>query len=111
MGKYLGAGNTIQHTPGADVTAGNVIVIEDKVCVAKNNILTGKIGELDTSGEFLFPKDGATAFTKGKKVYYDTGASEATETEGTNKLIGYVTRSALAADTEVACYLANNAIV
>jgi len=111
MGKFLGAGNTMKHTPGSDILAGAVVVIEDKVTVAKNNILSGIEGNVDTNGEFLWTKDGATAFTKGKRLYFDTGAQEATETVGTNKLIGYVTKSALAADLEVQGYLANNAII
>jgi predicted RecA/RadA family phage recombinase len=106
MGQFLGQGNTIKHTPGSDVVAGEVVTIEDKICVAKDDISSGVEGELSTNGEFLFAKTAATAYTQGKALYW-TG-SEATETVGTNKFIGYVTVDAIAADTEVAGYLVNN---
>lgn len=109
MGKFIGAGNTIQHTPGSAVTAGDVILIGDKICVAKNNIAVGDVGELDTNGEFEWPIDGATAFAQGVKIFWDVADQEATEAEdtGTNKLIGYTTKSALAADVVIRGYLEN----
>lgn len=110
MARHYGAGNTIKHTPVADVTGGDVVVLEEKVCVAKNDIAAGVEGELDTCGQFWFPKTAATAYTQGKDVYWDVADQEAQEDSdtGTNKKIGYVAESALAADTEVLCYLANN---
>lgn len=110
MATYFGAGNTTKHTPGSDVTAGDVIVEEDKVLVAKNDIASGVEGEVDTNGEFRWPKTAATAYTQGKPLYWDVADQEATEDAdgGTNKKIGWVTKDALAADTEVYGYLANN---
>lgn len=105
MGQFLGQGNTIKHTPGSAVSAGDVVVIEDKVFVAKSDIAAGVEGELSTNGEFKFDKTAATVYTKGKALYW-TG-TEATETEGTNKYIGYVTVAALSGDAEVAGYLSN----
>ena len=111
MGKFLGAGNTIQYTPsGADVAAGAIIVIEDKVCVAKNNIADGKVGELDTNGQFKMTKTAATTYTKGKKAYWDTVLENVVEASGGNTIaLGYIIADALSADAEVAVYLANNA--
>ena len=111
MGQFEGQGNTILHTPVGAILAGAIVVIEDKVCVAKDDIAAGVEGVLSTNGEFKFPKLAATAYTQGKRLYFDIGTSKATETVATNKLIGYVTVSALAADAEVTGYLSNNAIV
>lgn len=111
MGDFYGEGNTIQHTPsGADVAAGEVVVIEDKVTIAKSDIKDGVMGEVSTNGQFYIKKDEATAFAQGKTVYFDAGAKEATEADGggANKKIGYVAVAALAADTHVICQLSNN---
>lgn len=110
MARFFGAGNTIKHTPGSAVTASDVILIDSKICIAKNDIPAGVEGELDTNGEFKFAKTAATAYTQGKPLYWDVADQEATEDAdlGTNKLIGWVTASALAADTEVQGFLVNN---
>lgn len=105
---------TIPYTPsGADVTAGDVIVLEEKVCVAKHDIKDGELGTLSTVGQFDFPRTAATEYLVGKKVYWDAGASEATEAAaaGANKLIGYVAEyvgAAAAATVPVRCMLVDN---
>lgn len=105
MADFKQNGDTIKHTPGSAVTAGDVIVIEDKVCVAKHDIEANVSGDLDTNGVFAFDKAGV-AFTQGKPVFIDGGLL-ATETVGTNKKIGYVHKSALSGDATVDCYLSN----
>lgn len=84
---------TLPYTPsGADVNAGDVILVGDKVCVAKHDIKDGELGTLSTCGQFDFPRTSATEYLQGKKVYWDVADQEATEDDdtGVNKLIGYV---------------------
>jgi predicted RecA/RadA family phage recombinase len=110
MADFSTDGKTIRHLAASAITAGDVIVVGEKVCVAKHDIANGAYGTLSVQGSFEFPVDGATAFAAGAKVYWDVADQEATEDAdtGTNKLIGYVTEAALAADVLCKCYLVNN---
>lgn len=111
MGDYNGQGNTIKHTPsGADVLAGDVVVVGDKVCMAKSDIADGVEGELSTNGEFFFIKLITDVFAQGIVMYWDVADQEITilPDSGTNKKIGYVTVAAANGDLLALCYLSNN---
>ena len=110
MANFIKDGMTIPHTPGSDVTAGDVILIGDKITVAKHDIATGDDGALATEGVFDFDKTAATVYAVGVKVFFDVADDEATEDDdtGTNKLIGYVTVAALSGDALVRCMLVND---
>jgi len=86
-------GDTIDYTPGADVTAGDVVVLNELVGVAKRDIPANTLGALSVAGVFDFPKatGGGTAIDAGLDVYWDAAAGEATTDEGSgsvNKKIG-----------------------
>ncbi len=98
---YVHDGNAIDYTPGTAVNAGDVIVQEDLVGVAKRDIAANEQGALHVCGVFDFEKDVGTAMTAGKLAYWDNTAKEATETATSNKLIGKIVASALAANTTV----------
>ncbi len=110
---FVKDGKTIPFTPsGSDVTAGDVILVGEKVCVAKHDIADGVLGTLSTEGVFDFPKTAATVYGQGDKVFWDVADDEATEDDdtGTNRPIGYIHEAALSADTHVRCYLANEVL-
>lgn len=97
---------TIPHTPGGAVEGGTVVVLGDKVYVAKRDIAAGELGTLDGAGQYRFKKDETTAFaTVGVVIYWDDTANEVTATEAGNERIGTITEAALAADTHVVCDL------
>ena len=85
-------GAAIDYTPGADVSAGDVIVQGDLVGVARLDIKAGVLGALAVTGVFDFPKatGASTAIAAGVSVYWDVADAEAkTDSEtGANKLIG-----------------------
>lgn len=110
MTNFVQDGKTMPHTPGSDVLGGAVIVIGEKVTVAKVDIPANTLGAVATTGTFDWKKDETTAFAVGVKIFWDEADQEATEAEdtGTNKLIGYTTVAALAADVNVRGYLAND---
>jgi len=91
-------GATIDYTPSAAVSAGDVIVQGELVGVATRDIAANEKGALAVVGVFDFPKatGGSTAIPVGSDVYWDVADQEAkTDDEtGANKLIG---RSVLAA--------------
>ena len=93
-------GDSIDYTPGVDITAGDVVVQADLVGVAKLGIKAGTFGALHVSGVFDFPREADTAFSAGDEVYWDadgdpeggtagTGAAVDTGSGGANKFIGY----------------------
>ena len=90
--QFVHDGKSIDYTPSADVTAGDVVVQGDLVGVAKLDIASGALGALAVSGVFDFPKvtGAGTGIAAGVKVYWDVADSEAkTDDEsGANKLIG-----------------------
>jgi len=90
--QFVHDGKSIDYTPSADVTAGDVVVQEDLVGVAKLDIAADALGALAIDGVFDFPKatGGGSAIAAGALVYWDVADSEAkTDDEsGANKLIG-----------------------
>src|SRR5690554_8232257 len=90
--RFIHDGNSIDHTPGADVSAGDVVVQGDLIGIAKLDIAASTLGALAVTGVFDVPKaTGAdTAITAGSKVYWDAGNSVATtdDAAGANKYLG-----------------------
>jgi len=90
--RFVHDGKSIDYTPGADVTAGDVVVQGDLVGVAKLDIASGALGALAIDGVFDFPKatGGGSAIAAGVKVYWDVADSEAKadDESGANKLLG-----------------------
>jgi len=102
---FVHDGNSIDYTPGADVTAGDVVVQGDLVGVAKLDIPAGALGALAVTGVFDFPKATGvgTAIAAGATVYWDVADTEAkTDDEsGANKLIGKTVKAATDDDATV----------
>jgi predicted RecA/RadA family phage recombinase len=98
---YIQEGDAIDYTPGAAVSAGDVVVQSELVGVAKQDIPANTLGSLSVAGAFDFPKatGGGTAIGAGLDVYWDEGNTEATtdSAAGVNKRIG---RSIGAADDD-----------
>jgi len=88
--RFIHDGDAIDYTPGADVTAGDVVVQEDLVGVAKRDIPADTLGALHVTGVFDFPKatGSGKAIAFGKKVNWDATNKVVTTTTGTNKPLG-----------------------
>lgn len=110
MANFINPGMSIPHTASGAVVAGDVLLVGEKIAVAKHDIADTEDGVLAAQGVFDFPKTAATAYAVGVKVFWDVADQEATEAEdtGTNRLIGYVVKAALSADALVRCYLVND---
>lgn len=98
--RFIHDGDSIDHTPGSPVAAGDVIVLGNCVAVAKRDIPANVVGALAVEGVFDFPKatGGFTALGAGVIVYWNVGAQQATATAGGNALIGKTVRAAADAD-------------
>ena len=101
---FIHDGNSIDYTPGADVSAGDVVVQGELVGVAKLDISADALGALAVTGVFDLPKaSGDGGITAGAEVYWDIAETVAkTDDEtGANKKLGKAVVAAADTDTTV----------
>jgi predicted RecA/RadA family phage recombinase len=98
---FIQEGAAIDYTPGADVTAGDVIVQGDLVGVARFDIKSGVLGALAVTGVFDFAKATNVAYTVGTILYWDDTNNIVTATATGNKQVGKVVRAAATTDPTV----------
>jgi predicted RecA/RadA family phage recombinase len=100
---FVHEGDFIDHTPGADLAVGDVVVQGELVGVATRPIPADTPGGLAVGGVFDFAKatGGGTGITAGANVYWDDAADQATTTASGNKLLGKCVRAAADADATV----------
>ena len=85
----------VDHTPGAAVAAGDVVVTNDTPRVSHQDIPATRLGALaDGGGVYRMTADGAIAADKW--VYWDAAAQKVTLTAGANKRFGKTTSASLA---------------
>ena len=100
---YVHQGDSIDYTPTADISAGDVVVQSELVGVAKLDIKADRLGALAVVGVFDFPKEagGGVIFGVGDLVYWDDTNDVATAGGGADKLIGKAVAPAADGDTTV----------
>lgn len=72
---YKQAGNVVQHTAAADITAGQVVKIGNVLGVALVNIATGSTGSVALDGVFSAPKVSGAVIAKGESLTWDVSAN------------------------------------
>ena len=91
-GQFIHDGNSIDYTPSADVTAGDVVVQNDLIGIAKLDIAADSLGALAVTGVFDLPKTTGVgeAIAAGAEVFWDVADQVAkTDSEtGANKKLG-----------------------
>ncbi len=89
---FVHEGKSIDHTPGSDLAAGDVVVQGDLIGITKRDIATGQLGVLAVTGVFDVPKTagGDEAIAAGAKVYWDVadGVAKTDDEAGANKYLG-----------------------
>ena len=102
---FVHDGRAIDHTPGSDVGAGDVVVQGDLVGIAKLDIAANALGALYMFGVFDFPKTAGVgeAISAGARVYWDVAdvVAKTDDETGANKYIGKVVKAAVDDDTAV----------
>jgi len=78
---------TMDYTPGADVNAGDVVLVGQVVGIAVVDIPNGKLGALNIYGG-VYSATGDAAITIGKNVYWDNTNDKVSETATGNKFFG-----------------------
>lgn len=105
MAQFVHEGVMIDYTPSVDVTAGTGVLQGELFGIANIDIAANTLGALAIEGVFDIEKSTAagSGFTVGQLVYWDNGASQATNSSGAgaNQLIGKTVRTATDADTTV----------
>ena len=108
--QFVHDGKSVDYTPSAAITAGDVVVQADLVGVAKLDIAANALGALAVTGVFDFPKATGvgSGIAVGKKVHWkaDPGvATTDTDDGGDPKVeypyIGKVVKAAADADATV----------
>ena len=102
---FVQEGDSVDYTPGAAVTAGDVVLQGDLIGVAKLDIEADRLGALAVAGVFDFPKTAGEgeAIDAGSTVYWDVadGVAKTDDEVGVNKLIGKTVKAATDDDTTV----------
>ena len=89
---YMQKGEAIDYTPSGAVEAGQVVVLNDLVGIAKQPIPANRLGALAVTGVFSCPKNVGSdeAIETGTTLYWDETNEVATDDSdsGANKLLG-----------------------
>lgn len=103
--KFIHEGAAIDYTPGADASAGTVVVQADLVGLTRVDLKANQLGSLAVTGVFDFPKAGGagSAIPAGTLTYWDAANTVATKNAaaGVNKLIGKAVKTTVDADAIV----------
>lgn len=103
MATFRNNGITIDYTPVANVTSGDVVVLGSIVGIADHDITANQLGALTIEGVYQLPKatGSSSAIAAGAKVYWDAVNEVVTTTAGSNKCIGYTVAAASDDDATV----------
>lgn len=100
---YIANGNTVDYanSSGSDIESGDLVIIGERVGVAKDDIDDGSTGVVQMRGVFSVDKEASLAVTQGDLLYADATSGELDKTASEQTLAGYAYASAAAADGTV----------
>ena len=103
--QFIHDGDSIDYTPGSAVDAGDVVVQDDLIGIAKLDIAAGQLGALAVVGVFDVPKDtgGGTDIDAGAKLWWNDTDSRVEKVVGdpARPYLGKAVRAAATTDTLV----------
>ncbi len=110
---YLRSGDSIAHTPVADVAAGSVIVQGELIGISRRNLVANQPGQLHIAGAFRVPKatGGGTAAVVGSDIWWDAAQQIAVASVGPNgnKYFGKCAEAASDADATLKVVIGQSA--
>ena len=101
MAQFIHDGDVVDYTPGTDVAAGAIVVLNDLIGITKRDIKANTLGALAVVGVFDVDKVLANTFAIGAKVYWDATAGKATSNASGTTLLGKAILAAAANSTSV----------
>ena len=73
--KFVQNGDVVNYTAGADIAAGDLVVMGHTIGVALTDIANGAVGAVAIEGVFTVPKVSAAVFVVGEKLILDVSAT------------------------------------
>lgn len=105
IAQFVQEGKSIDYTPSADVSAGDIVVQGDLLGVAQIDIAANQLGAVAVEGVFDIDKATGvgTGIAVGTKVYWDVAdqQAKADDESGANKYLGKTIVAAGDDDTKV----------
>ncbi len=107
--KFVQVGATINYTAGADIAAGDLVVMGHTLGIALTDIATGETGAVAIEGVFSgVPKVSAAVFAVGEKLILDVSVSpDSFDDSAATPAAGDITGAAIAvvagANLETTC--------
>lgn len=102
---FVSEGGMIDYMPGADVAAGEVVVVGHRCYIAKTAIKANALGALGTYGIFDVLKTANLVVTAGDAIFWNDTTNKATKTPS-DVLLGAAVKDAAAGDATVRVFLA-----
>ena len=87
LARFVQKGESIDYRPDTPVAAGDVVVQDNLVGIARLDIPAGTLGSLAVVGVFDIEKD-SSAVVAGNAVYWDADAKKATTATTGNQYLG-----------------------
>ena len=87
LARFVQKGESIDYRPDTPVAAGDVVVQDNLVGIARLDIPAGTLGSLAVVGVFDIAKD-SSAVAAGNAVYWDADAKKATTAKTGNQYLG-----------------------
>lgn len=87
LARFVQKGESIDYRPDTPVAAGDVVVQDNLVGIARLDIPAGTLGSLAVVGVFDVEKD-SSAVAAGNAVYWDADAKKATTAKTGNRYLG-----------------------
>ena len=103
---YNGAGGVVNYTAGADIAAGDVVVLKHCIGVAIADIANGATGAVAISGRWTVPKVSGAVFVVGEKLIWDSSASsfdDSAATPASGDITGACVAAKAGANLETTC--------
>ena len=106
--RYIQRGESVDLRPAREIAAGEIVIQNGLVGVAKIPIAAGELGSIALSGVFDVVKTAHCAFSTGSAVYWDA-ARQSAVTSG-DVLLGLAAESAKLTDSRVRVILNSGGI-
>ena len=97
----------LAFTAGANLTAGDPLLLVDTFGVVEASVLTGQPAAILRRGTYSLPKTTGEAWAIGQALYWNAGTSKLTTTAAGNRAVASAAAAVLAAGTSGAAQLGN----
>ncbi len=106
--KFVQRGDVVNYTAGANIAAGDVVVMGHTIGVALTDIANGATGAVAIEGVFTVPKVSAAVFAQGEKLIFDVSATppafdDSAATPATGDITGGAVAFAAGGNGETTC--------